>query len=65
MKITLLDWSAYAFLKLLYDVEEIVRILDNGEGNWLVIPTGDDVPYNGTAYQGERAKERAKNFFLN
>lgn len=65
MKINLLDWSSYQLLKLLYDVEEISRILDNGIGNWLVIPVSEDMPYNGTAYEGERAKERAENFFLN
>ncbi len=63
--ITLIDWSSLELLKKMYEWEEILRILKGGEGNWIIIPSGNERPFSGTAYAGERGVQRAGRFFLN
>lgn len=65
MSIALINWTSLELLKKLYEWEEIVRILRGGEGNWIIIPTGVERPFDGDMYVGERGIQRADSFFLN
>lgn len=65
MNYALIDRTSLELLKKLYEWEEILRMLRGGQGNWIIIPGGDERPFAGTAYAGERGVERAGRFFLN